>query len=148
MIQTMIAFLSGINSTAAALTAERIRMEVVSQNIANASTTRDLDGLPYQRQQVVFETVLQNQQTSGRPEAGLHLVQVARIEKDPRPSHLVFNPTHPDADARGMVAMPNVNIHEEMADLIASSRAFEANLAVVKNARTMALETLAIGKHS
>jgi flagellar basal-body rod protein FlgC len=73
-------------------------------------------------------------------------VEVARIDKDNRPPRLVFNPGHPDADAEGMVALPNINIHEEMADLIAASRAFEANLAVVKNARSMALQTMQIGK--
>src|SRR6186713_980563 len=98
----MIHTLTGIDSTASALSAERVRMEVITQNIANANTTRGLNGKPYQR--------------------------------------LVFNPGHPEADAEGMVAMPNVNIHEEMADLIAASRAFEANLAVVKNARSMALQ--------
>jgi flagellar basal-body rod protein FlgC len=143
----MINFLPGINSTAAALQAERVRMEVIAQNIANANTTRDLNGLPYQRQQVVFETVL-NSQATGAGSAEPAAVQVARIEKDPRPPHLVYDPGHPDADAHGMVAMPAINIHEEMADLIASSRTFEANLAVVKNARAMALQTLAIGKHA
>jgi len=73
-------------------------------------------------------------------------IQVARIEKDQRAPRLVFNPTSKDADANGMVAMPDINIHEEMADLITASRAFEANLAVVRNARTMALQTLSIGK--
>ena len=60
---------------------------------------------------------------------------------------MIYEPGHPDADANGMVAMPNINLHEEMADMIAASRAFEANLAVVKNSRAMALQTLAIGKH-
>ncbi|MGH7972904.1 MAG: flagellar basal body rod protein FlgC, partial [Limisphaerales bacterium] len=64
-----------------------------------------------------------------------------------RPAEMVYDPGHPDADANGMVAMPNINIHEEMADMISASRAFEANLAVIKNARSMALQTLAIGKH-
>ena len=73
-------------------------------------------------------------------------VQVSRIEKDARPPRLVFNPGHPEADTEGMVAMPNINIHEEMADMIVASRAFEANLAVVKNARMMALQSLSIGK--
>jgi flagellar basal-body rod protein FlgC len=60
---------------------------------------------------------------------------------------MVYNPAHPDANAQGMVAMPDINIHEEMVDMIASSRAFEANLAVVKNSRTMAMQALSIGKH-
>jgi flagellar basal-body rod protein FlgC len=73
-------------------------------------------------------------------------VQIARIEKDDRAPRMVPMPGHPDADANGMVALPNVNIHEEMADMIVSSRAYEANLAVVRNARTMALQTLNLGK--
>ena len=139
MIQT----LTGIDSSASALAAERVRMEVITQNIANANTTRGLDGKPYQRQVVVFEQALQNAQGTL---SGPHNVEVARIEKDNRPPRLIFNPGHPEADTDGMVAMPNINIHEEMADLIAASRAFEANLAVVKNARSMALQTLSIGK--
>ena len=135
--------LSGINSTSSALNAERIRMEVISENIANANTTHGLDGKPYQRQQVVFENVL-NSQTGDLANSGE--VQVARVEKDQREARLIYNPGHPDANKDGMVAMPNINIHEEMADLITSSRAFEANLAVVKNARQMALQTLSIGK--
>jgi flagellar basal-body rod protein FlgC len=139
----MINALNGINSTASALSAERIRMDVISENIANANTTRGLDGKPYQRQQVIFEKVLQQaQDPMGSPQA----VSVARIEKDHRPARLIYNPGHPDADADGMVAFPDINIHEEMADLIVASRAYEANLAVVKNARAMALQTLSIGK--
>ncbi len=141
----MINLLSGIHSTSSALNAERIRMEVISQNIANANTTRGSDGKPYAREQVIFETVLGQQQSGGIGPAAKG-VQVSRIEKDSRQARLVFNPGHPEANAEGMVAMPNINVHEEMADLIASSRAFEANLAVVKNARTMALQSLAIGK--
>jgi len=142
----MINILTGINATSSALEAERVRMEVISQNIANAEVSRMPDGKPYQRQQVVFETLL-NQQTGGNGNAvGETGVQVARIEKDHRPPRMIFNPGHKDANASGMVAMPNINIHEEMADLINASRTFEANLAVVRNARTMALQTLAIGK--
>ena len=138
---------TGIDSTSSALAAERVRMEVITQNIANANTTRGLDGKPYQRQVVVFEQALQNAQGAfsgigGNPQT----VEVARIDKDNRPPRIVYNPGHPDADADGMVALPNINIHEEMADLIAASRAFEANLAVVKNARSMAQQTLSIGK--
>ena len=139
----MINILSGINSTSSALDAERIRMDVITQNIANSTLTHDVDGKPYQRRQVVFEKVL-NQQLGADTAAGG--VQVARIIKDPRPAQMIYEPDNPEADARGMVAKPNVNIHEEMADLIAASRSFEANLAVVRNARTMALQTLSIGK--
>jgi len=137
----MINLIPGINSSSSALDAERIRMEVISQNIANVNTTRDTDGNPYQRKQVVFESVLQQQ---GGQSQG---VQVASVQTDKRPPRLVFNPGHPDANAAGMVAVPDINIHEEMADLIASSRSFEANLAVVKNGRTMAMQALSIGRH-
>lgn len=143
----MIDFIPGLPSTAAALDAERIRMEVVSQNIANANTSRGPNGLPYQRQQVVFETVLRQQMAAGGSSAALpQILRVARVQSDMRPARMVHSPGHPDADKGGMVAMPNVNIHEEMADLIVSSRTYEANLAVVKNARQMALQTLSIGK--
>lgn len=142
----MINVLTGLQNTSAALNAERIRMEVVSQNIANANTSRGLDGKPYQRQQVVFESVLRDQMASLPGGIQPQVVQVSHIEKDNRPPRLVFNPGSPDADPSGMVAVPNINIHEEMADLIVASRAFEANLAVVKNARSMAMQTLSIGK--
>jgi flagellar basal-body rod protein FlgC len=95
---------------------------------------------------VVFETLLNQQQTADGSINGEGALRVARVETDHRPVRLVFNPAHPDADETGLVAMPNINIHEEMADLMVSSRAYEANLAVVRTARTMALQTLAIGK--
>lgn len=136
------AILPGINSSTAALEAERVRLDIVSQNIANANTTRGIDGKPYQRQQVIFENLLQ-QQVNGQKTP---LVHVARIDADNRAPRMVYNPGHPDADKQGMVAMPDINIHEEMADMVAASRAYEANLAVVKNARHMALQTLSIGK--
>jgi flagellar basal-body rod protein FlgC len=142
----MINLLTGISNTTSALAAERLRMDVVSQNIANANTTRDINGKPYQRQQVVFETLLNQQQTPDGSINAEGALRVARVETDHRPVRLVFNPAHPDADETGLVAMPNINIHEEMADLMVSSRAYEANLAVVRTARTMALQTLAIGK--
>jgi flagellar basal-body rod protein FlgC len=137
--------LPGIDSSTSALTAERVRLQVIAQNIANAMVTRGPDGRPYQRQQVVFESVLQQQLTSD-PAGAAHEVRVARIEKDQRPLRLVHNPSHPDANAEGMVAMPNVNVHEEMADMIAASRSYEANLAVIRNARQLTMQTLSIGK--
>jgi flagellar basal-body rod protein FlgC len=142
----MINLLSGIDSTAAALNAERIRMDVVSENIANVNITKGLDGKPYQRQQVMFESVLKNQQNGAAGASGAQSVTIAQVVKDTRPPRMVYNPTHPDADADGMVAMPDINISEEMVDMIASSRSYEANLAVVKNARAMAMQDLSIGK--
>jgi flagellar basal-body rod protein FlgC len=144
----MIEPLSGIQNTAAALDAERTRLDVISENIANANTTHGIDGKPYQRKVVVFESALQ-QAMGGNNGTGnsTPTLRVARIENDKRPPVQVYEPGNPDADARGMVAMPNINIHEEMADLISASRAFEANLAVIKNEKSMAMQTLAIGKH-
>lgn len=139
----MIDILSGIQSTKTALNAERFRLDIISQNIANAQTTRGLDGKPYQRQTVVFENALQQAIGSDSQTPGM---RIARVEKDTRPPQLVYNPGHPDADARGMVAMPNVNVHEEMADLITASRSFEANLSVIRTARSLAMQTLGIGK--
>ena len=134
----------GAASAASALQAEKVRMEVISQNIANASTTSTPEGGPYRRQVVRFETIMANQFD---PNSAVQEVRVAGIENDTRPHRLIFQPGHPDADQKtGMVKYPNVSVHEEMADLIASSRAMEANLAIIRTARQMAMQTLAIGK--
>ena len=143
----MINILTGIESSSAGLSAERVRLEVIAQNIANANTTRGPDGKAYQRQQVVFQSVLNDRlNMAAGTGTDSYKVEVGAIQKDGRAARLVYNPGHPDADGQGMVAVPDINIHEEMADLLTASRAFEANLAVVKNSRAMALQTLAIGK--
>jgi len=143
----MINILSGIDRTSAGLNAERIRMDVVSQNIANVNTTSGPDGKPYQRRQVVFESVLNSQLGgSGIPGSEAQTIRVSRIETSSRPPRMVYQPGHANADPNGMVAMPNINIHEEMIDLMSASRAYEANLSVVKTARSLALQTLSIGK--
>lgn len=142
----MIQILSGIQNTTAALQAEQTRLDVISENIANANTAHGVDGKPYQRQVVVFETALR-QAMNSEGTASTPALRIARIEKDLRPPVQIYDPGNPEADAKGMISMPNINMPEEMADLISASRTFEANLAVVKNARAMALQTLAIGKH-
>jgi flagellar basal-body rod protein FlgC len=139
----MIELIPSIQSTRSALDAERTRIEIVSQNLANANVTRSVDGQPYKRKQVVFETLVNN---AGTTATSGSTIRVSRVESDNRPFREVFKPDHPDADARGYVRYPNVNVHEEMVDLIASSRAFEANIAVVKNARQLAQQAMAIGK--
>lgn len=142
----MINLIPGVTTTSSALNAERIRMEVVSQNIANANSSRGPDGKPYQRQVVNFESVLANQMGDFAGTAPT-MVRVTGITSDKRPPRLVYAPDHPDADPNTkMVSLPDISVHSEMADLISSSRAFEANLAVVKNARSMALQTLSIGR--
>lgn len=142
----MIQALTGVQNTAAALSAEQTRLDVIAENIANANTTRGVDGKPYQRQVVVFQSALHEAMSS---DGGVSMpaVQVARIERVNEPPMKVYDPGNPEADASGMVSMPNINVNEEMADLISASRTYEANLAVVKNARAMAMETLGIGKH-
>lgn len=136
--------ISGIDVTAGALNAQKTRLDVVAQNIANAQTTRGPNGGPYQRLQVSFETELVRRTTGGGP--SLQSVRVASITPDRTVGQQVHNPQHPDAGPDGMVTMPNVNMSYEMVDLITASRAYEANLSVVKNARQMALKALEIGK--
>ena len=143
--------------TGDALTAERIRMDVVAQNIANAQTTRDVDGKAYQRKIVSFETVMNKAakalQDSGEGDsdeaqtsAAIKSVRVSGVTSDPTVGEKVYNPGHPDADKDGMVTMPNVKVAQEMVDLITSSRAYEANLAVAKNGRSMADAALRLGR--
>lgn len=144
----MLTLLPGVRSTTSALNAERIRLDTIAQNIANANTTRGLDGKPYQRQHVVFEAVLDQtlNQANDVPGAQFSGPKVSRIEKDKRPLRNVYQPGHPDANADGIVQMPNISVHEEMADMIASSRTFDANIAVLKTAKQMTLQTLSLGK--
>ncbi len=141
----MIEIMPGMDSAASALQAEKTRMEVIGQNIANANTTRTGAGGPYQRQMVRFETYLKDQLGVNSSNSS-QLVRVSGIVPDSRPPTEIYQPSHPDANADGIVQYPNVRVHEEMADLIASSRAMEANLAIIRNARSMALQTLNIGR--
>ena len=135
--------LSGIDITAGALNAQKTRLDLVAQNIANAQTTRTPNGTAYQRQVVSFESELVRRSMGG---ASLQSVRVASIAPDRTPGQQVYNPQHPDAGADGLVMMPNVNLSYEMVDLITASRAYEANLSVVKNAKQMAMKALEIGK--
>ena len=136
--------ISGIDVTAGALNAHKTRLDVVAQNIANAQTTRGPNGTAYQRQIVSFESELLRRSVGGG--SPLQSVRVAAISTDRTPGQQVHNPQHPDAGPDGTVTMPNVNLSYEMVDLITASRAYEANLSVVKNAREMAMKSLQIGK--
>lgn len=136
--------ISGIEASAGALSAQKTRLDIVAQNIANTQTTRGPDGKAYQRRIVSFETELLGRQ---RPAGeSLQTVRVAEISTDKTPGQRVYDPQHPDAGPDGMLQMPNVNLAFEMVDLITASRAYEANLSVVKNARQMAMRTIDIGK--
>jgi flagellar basal-body rod protein FlgC len=138
-----------IDTAASGLSAERLRMDVTAENLANAQTTRGADGQPYRRKSVVL------QEDSGRSfgaalagavgGAGARRgVRVAEIATDPTPNRLVYDPGHPDADARGYVSMPNVEPVAEMVDLITASRGYEANVTVMQTAKQMFAKTLDI----
>ena len=138
----------GLQSSASALHAERVRMEVISQNIANANTTKTDEGGPYRRQMVHFDTMLRNQMKFNNDVSSNNLseVRARKIIEDSRPFREVYQPGHPDANDDGMVLYPNVQVHEEMADLISASRAYEANMSVIRTSRMMAMQTLNMGK--
>jgi len=119
--------------SASGLSAERLRMEVIANNLANAFSTRSVTGQPYRRKDVVFEAVLRNR--LGKAE--LNGVRVAGIEDDPSDFVRVYQPGHPDADADGYVLYPNVNLPLEMVNLLTASRAYEANLKVLQTFRQM-----------
>lgn len=135
--------ISGIDVTAGALNAQKTRLDIVAQNIANAQTTRGPNGVAYQRQVVSFESELVRRSGSGVP---LQSVRIGAVMPDRTPGQQVYNPQHPDAGPDGLVTMPNVNLSYEMVDLITASRAYEANLSVVKNAKQMAMKALDIGR--
>jgi flagellar basal-body rod protein FlgC len=139
--------MSGADTTVAALDAERMKLEVISQNIANANVTNTPEGGPYERKQVVFESVMNEafKSQNGENQTPM-MVKVGRVETDKTPGMKIKDPDHPHADAEGYVTLSNVNIHEEMVDMITASRAYEANLSAMKYARSMAVQTLRIGR--
>lgn len=139
-------FIPGIDSAASALQAQRTRLDIVAQNLANSQTTRGPDGLPYARQVVSFESELVKRTGETAGAGSTHSVRVAKVTTDQRPGAAVYNPSHPHADERGFVLMPNVNPAMEMVDLISATRAYEANLNVVKSGREMVQRTLEIGR--
>lgn len=138
-----------IYTAASGLSAERLRMDVTAENLANAQTTRGVDGQPYRRKVVAlqqdggsnFGATLDG--AMGRSGAGGG-VRVAAVTEDSTPNRLVYDPGHPDADARGYVSMPNVQPVTEMVDLISASRAYEANVTVMQTAKAMFAKTLEI----
>lgn len=113
------------------LTANRVWMERIANNLANANATHSSQGGPYQRQIPVFAEVLANEMGSGGG------VSVQGVVNDPSPGAEVYNPSHPDADARGFVRMPNVNVVMEMVDMVAASRSYEAGTTLANAIKTM-----------
>ena len=151
------AFLNSINISASALTATRLRLDIIAENMANMSTTRTETGDPYRRKFVVFQERTNNsagsfarifdRSLSGdntlRAGAG---VRVIAIGHDPSEFKLDYNPAHPDADEEGFVRMPNIDLVQEMTDMMAAYRAYEANITALNVFKDMAVKTLEIGK--
>ena|SRR5690242_9961486 len=143
-----------LNVSATGLTAERLRMDVTAENLANAQTTRGADGQPYRRKEVVlgevagggFGAQLSRAMSPPTPAAGAAPggVEVEGIVQDATPGKLVYDPGHPDADAKGYVRMPNVDTVAEMVDLITASRGYEANVTAMQTAKQMFSKTLDI----
>lgn len=129
---------------AAGLSAQRTRMEVVASNLANAHTTRTAEGGPYRRREPVFASVPVPRRFHHVLGQALRSVRVERIVEDPSPSVLRYEPGHPDADARGYVAYPNVDPVREMVDMLSATRSYEANVTLVRSIREMARHALQI----
>ncbi len=145
------AFLNSINISASGLTAEKLRMDVISRNIANVNTTRTAEGTPYRRQVVVFrEGESSTPFSEYLSDASRRIigagVKVTGIKEDKTPFKSVYDPGHPDADENGYVKMPNVDIMTEMVNMISASRAYEANVTAINSTKSMALKALEIGR--
>ena len=142
---------NSLRISASGLTAERLRLDVIADNLANVNTTRTAAGGPYRRKVAVLEerpngfADLLGIQNTSRMGGG---VRVAAIAEDTSPLPRVYNPGHPDADADGYVLMPNVNVVTEMVDMITATRAYEANVTAMNAAKQMALRTLDIGRNA
>ncbi|MCT2534517.1 flagellar basal body rod protein FlgC [Aquibacillus koreensis] len=146
-----------LNTSASALTAQRLRMDVISSNIANAEATRATvnengEYEPYRRKMVVLETKGQPFSTFLNRASNLHNnhagngVRVSEISEDEEPFQLVYNPNHPDAGPDGYVELPNVDPLKEMVDLMSSTRSYEANVTAMNATKSMLLKALEIGK--
>ena len=142
-------FMDNLAISSSGLSAQRLRMNLISSNLANINTTRTETGEPYKRKDAVFEAVEKNSFSAAldaqMDETGQG-VKVARVIEDNKPYVLKYDPGHPDADANGYIRLPNVNIVEEMVNMISASRSFEANATAVRTTKDMAGMALEIGK--
>ncbi len=143
--------INGMNVSASGMTAQRLRMDIISQNIANVNTTRDENGEAYRRKTVVFAEKgtdsfagVLNSKTGARVGNGVKVTEITEDTKTPL--NLVYDPSHPDADEDGYVAYPNINTVTEMTNLIDASRAYEANITAFNATKNMALKGLEVGK--
>ncbi len=146
---------NSLHISASGLTAERLRLDVISNNIANANTTRTANGQPYRRQEVVFaaredtpfSTMLANARCGSKTNSAGKGVNVISVQPDmQRDFKMVYEPGHPDADARGYVRMPNVEPITEMVDMISATRSYEAGITAINSAKQMEQKALEIGR--
>jgi len=140
---------SSMHVSSSGLSAQRARLDVVAENIANADSTRTEKGGPYRRRQVVFQAVSPESNRSFSSvfqssfnQGSLQSVKVAETIEDNRPFREVYDPTNPDADVNGNVKMPNVNSVQEMVDMNSAARSFEANVTVMEASKRMFLKSL------
>lgn len=136
--------LSGLSISASGMAAERTRMEVIANNMANAHTTRGPDGKAFRRQQVIFQTVMDENDH----QRGMAGVEVVGIAPDYSEQQRLYQPNHPDADAEGFVTLPNVKPAFEMVDMLTASRSYEANLRALRTFRQMAEQALELLRSS
>ncbi|HOV27371.1 MAG TPA: flagellar basal body rod protein FlgC [Pseudobacteroides sp.] len=145
-------YFSSLDISATGLTAQRLRMDIISQNIANAETTRNENGQPYRRKLVVFEEKSANTSfsdylnASSKEKIAGNGVRVSNIVEDPSPFKRIYNPGHPDADPDGYVSMPNVDVLTEMINMISATRSYEANVTAIDTTKSMAMKALEIGR--
>ncbi|MEX2373413.1 MAG: flagellar basal body rod protein FlgC [Dehalococcoidia bacterium] len=137
--------------SASSLYAQRLRMDVVANNVANVNSTRGVDGQPYRRQSVVFREQVQGAafgdllgRATGRTSPGG--VEVTDIHRDTSAPRKVHEPTHPDADEEGYIYLPNIDVVTEMTDLVSASRAYQASATVVNATKSIAQSALGIGR--
>ena len=142
-------FFTSMDISATALSAERTRMNLISSNLANANSTRTAQGGPYQRKDAVFTATALPGTSFGDAlgkASAAQGVTVTQIVSDQSPPRMRYEPGNPDANAKGYVAYPNVNVVEEMTDMISASRSYEANVTAVQAAKSMAMKTLELGR--
>jgi flagellar basal-body rod protein FlgC len=143
-------FFKALHTSSTGLSAQRLRMNLISSNLANINTTRTPQGGPYRRKEAVFEAVPVDRSFKdalAMARTGqIAEVKVAGIVEDPVPFKQKYDPQHPDADDQGYVTVPNINLMEEMVNMISATRSYEANVTAIKAAKSMALKALDIGR--
>jgi flagellar basal-body rod protein FlgC len=139
-------FLTSFRVTASGLAAQRLRLNLIAENVANAQTTRTPEGGPYKRKDPIFGAKPFNEMLSQEAAAGATGVSVERVHVDERPPRMQYDPSHPDANKEGYVAMPNIDMVTEMVNMMSASRSYESNVSVLNASKAMALKALEIGR--